>query len=85
WFHSFVMAFPLAALALDRAWARRERMAILLAGSGVVLIALLTSKVAGKFGLQLEHLSVKSWGIVLCLWALKRSSGRRIVKGAALA
>ncbi|MCC7442254.1 MAG: DUF2029 domain-containing protein, partial [Bdellovibrionales bacterium] len=42
WFHSFVMAFPLAALALDRAWARRERMAILLAGSGVVLIALLT-------------------------------------------
>ncbi|MGZ3709269.1 MAG: hypothetical protein ACXWPM_11065, partial [Bdellovibrionota bacterium] len=72
WFHLFVLAFPLAVLAVDRGWAERGRRPGILIGSGLgfFFIALATRNVIGGAGEVLESLSVKSWGILICLGVL---------------
>ena len=77
WFHTFVFAFPLCVLTLDRAVRSRKPVAIALAGLGTTCVAVVTVKTLGNTGLVFELASVKAWGVLLCAGVLLglRSSG----------
>jgi hypothetical protein len=66
WHHSFVMAFPLTALALDRAIRIRDRASIVMAGMSTFMIAILIPNIFGMtIVTPFELVSGKSWGIIL--------------------
>ena len=69
-FHAFAMAFPLAVIALDRAWKSRNRVMIALSISGVLSVAAITHKTTGAFGAALEVISIKSIGVLILCWVL---------------
>jgi hypothetical protein len=86
WFHSFVLAYPLAVLALDRSVKRQAWFSVALASAGILCVAVFTWRILGDVGHDLEEASIKSWGILLCLWSLKRAEARRFpVRAAARA
>lgn len=64
WFHSYLMALPLFALELKRA--KDQRSLIRSIGLLISILALVavTEKTLGEWGLRLEHLGVKSWGVL---------------------
>jgi hypothetical protein len=68
--YSFVLTFPLASISLSSAMKSESRISKLLAAVGVVMITALTSKSLGSFGVVLELLSIKSWGVLFCCVAL---------------
>lgn len=76
WFHLFAIAFPAVALSVERAFARRDRLAMILAVLGMSFVALVTKKTLGPVGAVLELASIKSIGVLLCLAALIRTSSR---------
>lgn len=66
WHHSFVLCFPLCALALDRAIQSRSRSLIVSASISIGLIALLIPNLWGvDFVRPFELAGSKSWGAVL--------------------
>jgi hypothetical protein len=74
WHHSFVMCYPLCAIALDRALRARRKSTIFLALLGIVCIGIFVPQAIGKTLVKpLELVSVKSWGVVLSAWALWRA------------
>jgi hypothetical protein len=79
WHHSFVLAYPLCAVALDRSLKSRDRVAIGLALFGTCCIGILIPNVIGTTLVRpLELVSIKSWGVCfagagLCL--ARRSLG----------
>jgi hypothetical protein len=80
WFHSFVLAFPLAAISLDHGIRKRYAFGIVVSVAGILCTAVLTAKLLGPTGLALEMASIKSWGVVLCLLGLRASALRRLPK-----
>lgn len=63
WDHSYVMAYPLAALAVDRSFTRKRgrELAVL----GVILTAVLTPQLVGAWFVKpFELLACKFWGVV---------------------
>jgi hypothetical protein len=83
-FYSFSLAFPLAALALERAVAARGGIRVAMAGIGVLCIGALTRKTLGEsIGGELEWLSVKSWGVLLSAGSLLIRERPRSVPAAA--
>lgn len=78
WFHSFVLAYPCACLALDNAFkteSRRKRQAkVGLALLGILLTTAATRNSLGRLGVGLELISVKSLGVLMCLTVLQWQS-----------
>jgi hypothetical protein len=73
WWHLFVLAFPLAAIALDRSLIQTRASGRVLAGLGIFLIGAGTHRFMGIFGVEsfgwfLEKAAGKSFGVMLC-WA----------------
>lgn len=77
WHHSFVMAFPLCAFALNEAMSSRrpdKKINIALALLGTCCIGILIPQVIGKTLVRpIELVSVKSWGVCLAGLALYRA------------
>jgi hypothetical protein len=67
WFHFFWMAFPVAAIAMDRALRERRKGLALATCLGILLVAAATEKTLGSVGTALELAAVKSWGTLVCL------------------
>jgi hypothetical protein len=66
WHHSFVMAFPICALALDRAIKVRDRLSIVLASLSTFFIAILIPNIFGMtIVTPFELISSKSWGVII--------------------
>lgn len=87
WFHFYVFAFPVAFVAVDRSFfpvgGRKpplaRRMACVV---GLLFLGAITEKTLGSAGLALEMLSIKSWGVLLLVWAAYAPFGRRSLTGA---
>ncbi len=71
--YSFVFAYPLCALALDRAFSTRSLFARAISILGLFFVAVATEKTLGTFGQTLELLSIKSFGVLLSAFALVKS------------
>jgi hypothetical protein len=75
WHHSFVMAYPLCAVSLDRAFRSQQRKWIVWAILGICCIGIFIPNIFGMTLITpLEHISIKSWGVCLCAWTLVRTS-----------
>lgn len=72
WVHSFVLAFPLQTLTLDRAFRSRKRSILALAIIALALTTLISSSWMGELGIALEQVSVRSWGVLLSAVLLAR-------------
>lgn len=71
WNHSFVLAYPICALALGRAFEKKARLPRILAGLGVTFVGLMVWQIWGMSVIRpLELLSIKSWGVLLCAISL---------------
>lgn len=82
WHHSFVLAYPLCALAMARALrvaGRRRRRLVALAVLGACCIGIFIPQVLGKTIVKpIELAGIKSWGVVLsgvALWLSARARG----------
>jgi hypothetical protein len=91
WQHNFVMALPFLALSLQAAWDARRKDALALVALGLVCTGLLTWNTAihlgALFGVGdrltpisdfIEHLSIKSWGVLICAAGLLRARGQAL-------
>jgi hypothetical protein len=75
WHHSFVLAYPVCAVALDRAMKSKNRLAMTLASLGTCCVGIFIPNVIGiTLATPLELVSVKSWGVCLAALALVLSS-----------
>lgn len=73
--YSFVFAYPLSVVAIHQSIVSEKTKAIALSCLGTFMISALTQKTLGpKIGFALEYVSIKSWGIILCLMALSVAS-----------
>lgn len=70
WFHFFLLTLPLAAVTLQKAWTISRTRLFPLSVIGVVLITAVTQKTLGSVGFELEMLSVKTWGVLICLFII---------------
>ncbi|MFL5815322.1 MAG: glycosyltransferase 87 family protein [Bdellovibrionia bacterium] len=71
WHHSFVLAYPLCALSLDRAVSTRSTWLKALSVFGMVCIGILIPNVFGMtLVTPLEMISIKSWGVCFSALAL---------------
>ena len=78
WHHSFVMAYPLCALSLNRAVKTRNRGLIALSFFGISCITLFIPQVIGTQAVvPLEFVASKSWGVVLAGVVLVLANSRR--------
>ena len=77
WQHSFVMAFPLSAFAIQGALDRRSRALLAIALLGTGLTSLWVPQVVNQYAVPLEVWGSKSWGVVLCAFALLRARAPR--------
>ncbi|MBI4926062.1 MAG: hypothetical protein HY843_09075 [Bdellovibrio sp.] len=74
WSHSFVLTFPLSALALDRAIRTKKKKLIFTALMGIIFIGILVSQIFGNTLVRpIELVNIKSWGVCLTAWALYQS------------
>jgi hypothetical protein len=73
WFHQFVFALPAAVLCLSAALRSRDRQWAALAVTGIACSGWVTSKTLGETGYRLEMLSIKSWGVLICLGVLLKT------------
>lgn len=77
WHHSFVLAFPLCALSLDRAFRSKNNKLITISILGILCIGIFIPNVIGMtLATPLELVSVKSWGVVFS--ALSLVMARRV-------
>jgi hypothetical protein len=77
WHHSFVLAYPLCAVALDRAIRTKNVRAITFAVLGIACIGILIPNVIGPYLVRpLELVSIKSWGVSFAATALALASPR---------
>ncbi len=76
-FHAFAMAFPLAVIAMDRAWKSRERRTIGFSLFGVLAISVMTQKTMGSLGSVLEMISIKSLGVLILCWVISSAAKAR--------
>ncbi len=65
-FHTFVLAFPLAAMTLERTFAEKAKLRTGLCFFAILMITAFGQKTLGHAGLVLQQLSVKSWGVLFC-------------------
>jgi hypothetical protein len=73
WFHSFILAYPLAAFAVEEALPKKVALKQkIAAGLGVLFITVVTFPIA-------LQLCVKAWGVVLCCYSLQLSVQKRRV------
>jgi hypothetical protein len=71
WHHSFVMAYPLCAVSLDRAISSHDRRLLALSLLGSCCIGIFIPNVIGMtLATPLEMVSVKSWGVCFSALAL---------------
>jgi hypothetical protein len=80
WHHSFVLVYPLCALALDRSVRAKKPLLIATAFIGIALIGLLIPNIVTPVIVRpLELMGSKSWGVMLACVALvlARSPGPR--------
>ncbi len=76
WHHSFVMAYPICAISLDRAIHSRNRKLIALSVFAICCIGIMIPNVIGMtLATPLELVSIKSWGV--CFAALSLVLARR--------
>jgi len=66
WYHLFIFTFPLAVASLDAAKQTRDNKLIALGIMACVMIAAINETTLGPLGRNLELLSIKSWGTLLC-------------------
>lgn len=75
WWHHFVFAYPLACIVLDRAIKYGKSQWIILCLWALLMIGVLSTFTLGKtVGSIFEIISAKSWGILLLLWILHKTS-----------
>lgn len=72
WWHTFVLAFPLQVLALDRAFVTKNFRIIGVAMLALGMTGFFTENSLGPFGAWLDFISVKSWGVVLSILVLQK-------------
>ncbi len=78
WHHSFVLAYPLCTLALDRSLQAKQRQWIALSLLGTACIGILIPNVIGPDWVRpLELVSVKSWGVCFAAAALCLAKGQK--------
>jgi hypothetical protein len=78
WHHSFVMVFPLCALALGRAWQSRAPRLQAAALGAIAGVGFVVPQVFGSdFVRPLELGGIKSWAVLLAAWTLVRASAAR--------
>ncbi len=65
WFHSYLMALPLFAIELKRARDSRSVGRSIIVLISILALVAITEKTLGEFGLRLEHLGIKSMGVLL--------------------
>lgn len=70
WFHSFVLAFPLATITLQGALDLGLKKWIFISIVGVSFITIITQKTLGGAGHFMELLSIKSWGVIILLYTI---------------
>jgi hypothetical protein len=71
WDHSFILAYPLCAVSLERAVQTRDRRFIALSFFGCACIGLLIPNVIGTEAVKpFEYIAIKSWGVVFSAIAL---------------
>lgn len=79
WHHSFVLAYPLCAVSLDRAMTSRNKKLITLSIFGMICIGILIPNIFGMTLITpLELISIKSWGV--CFSALSMVLATRSLK-----
>lgn len=78
WHHSFVMAYPLCAVSLDRAMSSQNKKLIALSVFGIACIGILIPNVFGMTLITpLEMVSIKSWGVCFSALSLVLSNRRQ--------
>jgi hypothetical protein len=78
WHHSFVLAYPLCALAIAGSHRVKDRKLIAMAWFGTCCIGIIVPQVVGKTIVKpLELGGMKSWGVVLAAVALAAAARRR--------
>jgi hypothetical protein len=77
WFSSFVWAYPLAALSLQKAWKTQQAQWLGAALFGVIAISSLSHGGLGQVGEYLELASIKSIGVLCCALVLAKARGGR--------
>jgi hypothetical protein len=66
WHHSFILAYPLCALTLDRAVESKKKKYVITTLTGIAFIGLLIPQTIGlTLVTPLELISIKSWGVCL--------------------
>ncbi len=87
WYHNFVLALPLLAMALDRTWrsGRRELFALTLLGlfctgpltfnlaRAVSSILYGNQDLLNEYSMYIEHMSIKSIGLLICTAAFLKT------------
>ncbi len=68
WNHLFIFSFPLAVTVVDRSLKLKNLSTTLLALLGVICIAAVSRNTFGNLGEELELLSIRSWGVLICLF-----------------
>lgn len=75
WHHSFVLAYPLCALSLQRCFATGRRGLVLASLLGACCIGIFIPQVLGKTLVRpLELAGIKSWGVIIAAAALVRAA-----------
>jgi hypothetical protein len=71
WDHSFILAYPLCAISLERAVQTKNKRLITLSFLGVACIGLIIPNTIGTDAVKpFEFIAIKSWGVVLSAIAL---------------
>jgi hypothetical protein len=77
WDHTFILAYPLGALALDRAVGTKRSDVVLLAAAGIALTALAVPNLIGTEVVKpFDFVGAKSWGVLLSAAALVIAQAR---------
>jgi len=81
WHHSFVMAYPLCAVSLDRAIRSQDRRLVALSVLGICCIGIFIPNLLGMtLTTPLELVSIKSWGVCLSALAMVLAVKRPLVE-----
>ena len=67
WIHTFTWAYPLAMISFPVGNKKRDQLIYIL---GIGFLCLFTEKTLEIYGLQLEMLSIKSWGVLLLFYSV---------------
>lgn len=76
-FHTFALAFPVAALSLDFSIKMKSISYTFMSTVGILMIAAINRKTLGGIGEALQFISIKSWGALLCCTLLVTPSCKK--------